>query len=400
MADGDRLFHYVAIESSGRRVRGSIQARSDGTAFDRLKEEGLSPIRIRAAAGGAAARAARAPRGMSDRQAAELLSDLAALLAAGTDMRTALGVLSARTTDVSVGSMLRAMTQDIGGGVSVEQAFAAQFSRNGPFVAALVASGDMAAGMERAAEMLQSRIKLRDQLITVLSYPAFVLVSTIMAMLVILLTVVPSLAPLVEQGHPPLTLGILIAISDALRSNLAALAVLAAILAGLLVLGGKFGVLARPYERCLLDGPARRTVGGLVYGGFAVALGTMLAAGAPMSEALRLSIRSVRSKLARERLDLAAQAVRQGQTLSSALRAVESFPDTVTRLAAVGEISGALGPMILRAGKIEEEAAIRRMESASRLLGPALIVALGAVIGLMMGGLLTGVTQLGQTAIQ
>jgi type II secretory pathway component PulF len=162
----------------------------------------------------------------------------------------------------------------------------------------------------------------------------------------------------------------------------------------------KAGLLGRFMERALLDGPFRRTASGLVFGAVAIALGNMLSAGASMSEALRLATRSAPSKLARERLDPVAQAVRQGQPLSAALEQVKSFPDAIIRLATVGEASGALGAMLTRGGKIEEDAALKRIEATGRILGPALIVGLGAIIGLMMGGLLTGLSQLGQSALQ
>ena len=48
--------------------------------------------------------------------------------------------------------------------------------------------------------MLHSRIKLRDQMVSVLAYPAFVLLSTVAALAVILLFVVPTLAPLVSES--------------------------------------------------------------------------------------------------------------------------------------------------------------------------------------------------------
>jgi general secretion pathway protein F len=159
-------------------------------------------------------------------------------------------------------------------------------------------------------------------------------------------------------------------------------------------------LLTAPIERLLLDGPMRRTAGALVFGGFAIALGNMLAAGAPMSEALRLAIRSVQSKTARTRLEPVARAVRDGQSLSTALDQVKPFPVAIVRLAAVGEASGALGPMLARAGKLEEDSALRRIEAAGRLLGPALIVLLGGLIGLLMAGLLTGVSQLGGAALR
>jgi type II secretory pathway component PulF len=290
----------------------------------------------------------------------------------------------------------------IGGGQALDEAFANQLGKNGPFVAALISSGDLAGGLQRAADILQSRVTLKDQLITVLSYPAFVFISTLAALAVIILFVIPSLAPLVSEagGHPPLILGFLIGLSAFLHSNAATLIGCLVLAALALVLSARAGLLSRFVQQALLDGPARRTVSGLVYGGFAIALGNMLIAGAPMSDALRLAIRSVRSGAARERLEPVAQAVRQGQTLSAALEQVKPFPDTLIRLTAVGEVSGSLGAMLTRGGKLEEDAAIKRIEAAGRLLGPALIVGLGAIIGLMMGGLLTGLSQLGQSALQ
>jgi general secretion pathway protein F len=55
--------------------------------------------------------------------------------------------------------------------------------------------------------------------------------------------------------------------------------------------------------------------------------------------------------------------------------------------------------MLQRAGKLEEDAAVRNIEATARLLGPALIVLLGGLIGLMMAGLLLGATELGQAAL-
>ncbi|HWW25626.1 MAG TPA: type II secretion system F family protein, partial [Caulobacter sp.] len=143
----------------------------------------------------------------------------------------------------------------------------------------------------------------------------------------------------------------------------------------------------------------RRTTCALAFGGFAISLGAMLAAGAPMSEALRLAIRGVRSDLAKDRLQVVLQQVRQGVSLSQALQDVKGFPQTIVRLVSVGESTGALGRMLQRSGKLEEDAAVRDTEAAARLLGPALIVLLGGLIGLMMAGLLSGVTELGQAAL-
>jgi type II secretory pathway component PulF len=411
MADGERRFDYVAVDAGGRRVKGSVAAADDGGAFERLKREGLSPLRIRAAGGRVSrdakdAAGARRARQLTDRETAEFLSDLSVLLQAGANMRAALGVLGARSGSPAIGTLARNLTAQISGGGALDQAFSGNLGRNHAFIGALVAAGEaaggLAGGLKRAAEMLDAKTRLKDQLVSVLSYPTFVFASTVAALGVILLFVVPSLAPLVEDagGKPPLALALMIGASNILRTNLLSFSIAGgASLIGFTI-AGALGMLTGPIERLLLDGPMKRITAGLVFGSFAIALGNMLTAGAPMSEALRLAIRSVKSGTARSRLEPVAQAVRQGQSLSGSLGQVKHVPDAIVRLAGVGEASGALGVMLARAGKLEEDSALRRIEAAGRLLGPALIVILGALIGIMMAGLLSGVSQLGGAALQ
>ena len=69
-------------------------------------------------------------------------------------------------------------------------------------------------------------------------------------------------------------------------------------------------------------------------------------------------------------------------------------------MSAVGERSGKLGGMLARAGKLEEEEAFRSIESFGRFLGPALIVLLGGLVGILMATLLSGVNQIGQGVSQ
>lgn len=404
MSEAAPRYSYVALDASGRKVRGELEVGSEETAFVHLKTQGLMPVSVRVAErrreGG------RTAVGLGDRETAELVADLAALLAAGADIRTALAIIGGKAARPAVQAAARAMARAISGGEAVNVALGRQLPERHRFIAALLAagevSGDLIGGLERGAEMLEARLKMRDQLVSVLAYPVFVLITAIVSFLIILTLVVPSLAPLADApgAQPGLAMRLLLAASRFLTENgwllaggLVAVAIGAAV-------AGAVGLLQSALERVVLDGPGRRTAAGLVYGGFAVALGGMLSAGAPVGEALRLSLRAVRSGLARKRLEPVSGAVRQGVALSAALTGVGGFPDEIARLTLIGEESGTLGPMLVRAGRLAEQAALRRIESASRVIGPALIVALGGLIGLLMAGLLSGVTGLGDAALQ
>lgn len=397
-------FTYVALDAAGRRVKGQAEAANEQAAFEQLKVQGLMPVSVKPAR--ARRPASDASGALGDRDVAELVADLAALLGAGSDIRTALTIIGGKAAKPGVQTAARLMVREISGGDSIDTVLGRRLGPRHAFIAALAAageaSGDLVGGLARGAEMLEARIKMRDQLVSVLSYPLFVLVTAVAAFLIILILVVPSLAPLAEApgAEPGLAMRLMLGASHFLRSNGLLLTGMLAVLLVAGVFAGLTGALTSWADHLFLDGPARRTAAGMVYGGFAIALGGILTAGAPVSDALRLSLRAVRSDLARKRLEPVGQAVRQGESLSAALARVQGFPDAIGRLVVIGEESGALGPMLVRSGRLAEQAALRRVEAAGQVLGPIMIVLLGGLIGLLMAGLLSGVTGLGDAALQ
>ncbi|CAN5303882.1 type II secretion system F family protein [soil metagenome] len=399
-------YSYAALDQAGRRTKGEIFATSAEAAFETLKAQNLTPVRIRAVktlAGGATLSGGRR---LNDREIAGFVSDLGALLHAGADMRSALSIIGPKSGAPALEMLTRQISTEISGGGAIDQAFVRHLPQRHAYVAALVsageASGDLAGGLERAAEMLESRLKARDQLVSILAYPVFVLVSAIIGLAVILLFVIPSLGPLANApgAHPGIAMRTLLGASTHLRAGLPFVGLTAIVLAVAAVAGAALGVWGSLFDRLLLRGPLNKLAGALVYGGFAVSLGGILAAGAPISEALRLAIRTTRSGGAQKALEPVLRAVRSGQTLSTALGEVRGFPPAIVRLTVIGEQSGALGPMLVRAGRFEEAAAFRTIETTGQILGPALIVALGGLIGLLMAGLLSGVSGLGDGALQ
>jgi len=392
---------YVAIDGDGRRVRGRLAAHDEASAFEALRRQGYSPVSLRL-------RAKTAPRTrpslLRAREAADVLSSLAELLRAGADIRMALGLLSERFEREEVRRICRNLANDIADGQALERAFARAFERQ-PFAAPMVAagetSGDLPGSLQRAADAMSARIKLTDQLVSVFAYPAFVAVSAVLALIVILFFIVPSIAPLAEDAGatPPLMLRLLISASDGLRSHLAIISGLAVVSLLALAFAIRVGLFTEAFERALIDGPARKTFGGLTFGSFAISLGNMLAGGAAMNEALRLAVRTVRSSAARRRLETVLPAVREGRSLSDALSGVRGFPNSLVRLAAIGEASNAMGELLERGGRMEEQAAMRNIEQFGRIAGPALIIILGMLLGSLMGGLLSGINNIGGAAL-
>lgn len=397
-------FAYVAIDGRRRRVRGVLDGADPAAVHARLKSEGLTPVSIRKTSAQVQG-PARTSGGPGDRLTAQMVMDLATLLRAGADIRAALSIIADKASSPALASAARLIATDVSGGESLDQALTRNLGGRGAFVAALAsageASGDLAGGLERAGAVLETRIRMREQLVSALTYPAFVLISAIFGLVVILMMVIPSLAPLAEApgANPGMGLSVLLGMSRFLTENLLPLGLGLILVVILIAAAAVAGVLGALLDRLFLDGPLRGAASQLVYGGFAVTLGGILAAGAQISEALRFSVDAVRSQEARRRLSPLLNDVRQGEALSHAISKVPGMPTAITRLAMIGEESGALGPMLARAGRLEEEAAIKHIEAMAGMLGPAMIVLLGALIGLLMAGLLSGIADIGASAL-
>jgi type II secretory pathway component PulF len=395
------VFEYVALTPAGERVRGAIDADTAALAHVQLERRGLMALRI--------ARARRQSSGgtarysMTSARLADFAHSLGVLALSGVDLRTALGVLGRAERGRSAGAKLALdLQREISAGMSAEAAILKVLGRRGEAVAAFVAageaSGDLGGALSRCADAMEEEGRAAEQLAAALAYPTFVLVMTAVSLGAILLFVVPTLEPLLDQTNGPAALNLLFATSDTLRENGAAIFCAIGAVSGLGWLGWRWGFLRRPVESWLLDGPFRTTVSALAFGRAVALLGLIVASRAPTVQAFQTAGRSLRLSVARERLQRSADAVRDGASVSHALEACRGMPGAIVRLASVGEEVGALGPMLERGGRLEARKALRRVEQATRWLGPALIVALGAIIGTIMASLLTSITALGNVA--
>ncbi|MFP1132814.1 type II secretion system F family protein [Asticcacaulis sp. W401b] len=385
---------------SGRVEKGMIDARDEADAFARLRAQHLQPLKL---APHAAAKSLTGSGFLSlfrnnpaDLEA--LLTNLSVLLRAGADIRTALGILDdeGKGLKAAAGKILSGSTID----AALTPLFPAGQAHLGALIAAGEARGDLPSGLEAAAKVLAARRLIRQQLIEALSYPAFVFVTAVAALTVILLVVVPAIAPLLDETGQsvPVYFQIIVWLSEALQWGWGYLSITLLLLCLGTLLAYRYGGLKRLADQWWLDGPMGTIVRGLVYGGFARGLGDALSGGAAITEAIRLSQRSVGSEVARQRIDAVVQAVRQGRRLSEALRQVPGFPKGVLKLCEVGETSGQLGPMLARAGERSETEALSQISKLSKILGPVLILGLGLMIGALMGGVLTALTQIGSVA--
>jgi type II secretory pathway component PulF len=85
--------------------------------------------------------------------------------------------------------------------------------------------------------------------------------------------------------------------------------------------------------------------------------------------------------------------------MAGALTAVKDAPQEISHLAMVGEETGTLGPMVVRASEIMLGRALRRLDRLAAAAGPALIVAMGGFLAWVMTSFLGGLASIGDGVI-
>lgn len=392
-------YRYVAVDHEGRRCKGVIDAVSQEAAVAQLSARGETPIALRVVR----ARRAEQSMALSKETLAGLLDTLAALMEAGAPLARGLAIVEAEAETPAAARVARLMSERVSEGVGVGQALAVSGNNDVRLAASLASAGEAGAGLVTAlrlgADMFRRQAVARQEILKAAAYPAFLIVLAIVALLVLVVFVAPSLAPLArDSGQSDSLLITMAEFGDFLQNH----SVLAFGGAAAVLLAGWVGLRA---ARGFLDTLVLRTplVGGVVrdlsFGGAARTLGALMGGGVSAARAMDLASDAAGNRAIRARLKAAAETIRDGAAVSTALTQIQGAPAELARLSRIGEEAGALPAMLSRAGEITLARAFRRLSSVAETLGPGLIGAVGITIGFVFWSFLSAVLALGDVPV-
>lgn len=389
-------FRYAALTSVGKTRTGLVEAGTSEEAVRALAERGEIATRI------TRARNHEGQSRIRRKDLGDFLSDLAALRDAGVPLRRALDVLAGGASSLQAAQLARLMADRLDAGSDFGRA--ARMSASGDLVLAaeLVrageASGNLSDALRFGADLMRRQSDYARRLTTALAYPAFLGCLSIGALVALAAFAGPAIAPLLEDAPDSSSgLRLVLAAGESLQRHGVVIA------AALVALGAGTVIAARrePLRSWLAALRMRLPLIGLVVrdincGAYARTLGALLAGGAPASAAMDLAAATAANPHWRRRFLKAGEALRDGRTVAGALATVAGAPRELVRLARVGEASGALGPMLGRAGDLVVDRALRRLDQAAAAAGPVLILVMGGFTGWLMSAFLTGLSQLGE----
>ena len=392
-------FAYVAVEPSGKKRTGVVEASDRESAMAQVLAHGLFVVEIHAEE--QAKRTSSASRKRPSRSDLAIFTRrMADLSAAGLPLDRVLQVVSEQSESATLSSIALEALEEVRSGSSVSQALAkhpkvfnevyTQTLRAGE------ASGQFPEVATRLADFMETEVTRRSQISAALIYPAILAVAAVLVVVFLITFVVPRLSSVFTDlgSDLPISTQMLLGLSDFMSKQWAL------ILGTLVVLVIAYrywtkteaGALTR--DRLVLQMPIIGSVWlKAVVSRFAHVLSTLLYGGVPVLEALQIAGQSAGNKLFSKTSQKVSDDVRDGRAIAQSMRDAGSFPPVLTHMVAIGEETGDLPRMLSRVAKsldFEVDIGMRRLTA---LVEPIIVLAMGFVVGFVVLSVLLPIYQ-------
>jgi len=377
-------FQYRVRDPLGNVHQGTLDAPSEDDATQQLRRDGFQVLLLE--------EADEAPGGLFHRVArSEIIyatSQLAIMVDTGITLSDALGGMLTQEKNPALASVLEDLKSSVEGGEDFSAALARHpklFDRTYvSLVRASEATGSMGSMLDRIAAYLRKQLETRSKVRAAMAYPTVMMVLAVAVTVFLLTYILPKFTPLFKSRGTelPAPTKLMMATSDVM------LGYWYFWLGGAVALVVAYLVAARTDPgRRLLDlvklhlpilGPIFRKV---TISRSIRTLGTMLASGVPMLDGLRLC-GEVSGNYHYERLwEHVRDQVTAGKRICEVLADNPLVPSVLVQMIASGEETGKLDYVLERVSSYYDQEVDTSLKTATSLIEPLMIAAMGVVVG-------------------
>jgi general secretion pathway protein F len=402
-------YRYKAMTTAGTITTGALDASSQHEAILQIRKLGHFPIE--ASTGSDSGWRTLVPDGLwperliAPRAIASATLALSALLEAGLPLDRALAFVAELEQSPAMRRGLGRVLAEVRGGAR----FADACERTGSFPKSYVAmvragehGGNLTTTLGRLADYLSRASAIRETVISALVYPALLLCTAGVSIIIVLVFVLPQFVPLFLQSGKPLPWTTqLVMAAGAFLSDYGWLLLIAAA-AGFLAFRRAMSVatlrlgLDRLKLRVPLFGDLLRKI---QIERFSRTLGTLVANGVTLPQALAITGSTLSNSEFADAVKDTATRIKEGERLASLLRKSGVFPAVSLDLIRVGEETGALDEMLLRQADLYERDVRHSVDRLLTMMVPLLTVFMGGIVAALIGSLLLAVQSINDLAL-
>ena len=379
------FFKYRAFDTQGKIQVGQVNAESEREAIRALKKRNLTPIKI-----GKSKKTNEGSlrRKISNNDLLDFTNGLCTLVEARVPIDRALRLLDGITDSTAMKNLVLNLLSDVKEGKSLASAMEAHPTVFSKMYVNIIRAGEEGGILHELlpdlAEFLETSAKTRQAIISAMIYPAVLLITGIISVVLLLVFVVPQFSAMFEDSGsevPPSAL-FLLNVSDFIQ-NYGLFMSLGVILA--FVFWKRLDKENRSKlqkDKFLLSLPLFGAL--ILYKESAIfsrTLGALLGAGIPLIRGLRVSKEVILNSFLVKHLDQVEEDVRGGAGLGLSLEKTGAFPILLHQLIAVGEESGRTSSILLKTADTFDNFVRNQMSAIVSALQPALIIFLAIAVG-------------------
>ena len=391
------VYAYKGVSAAGKTTRGHLDAESSRSARAKLRRDGIFLTDFQETSAEALTRSATGPRfniqvslpslqRISGMDLAMMTRQAATLIGAGIPLVESLRALTEQTEHTRLKSVLGQVHDRVNEGAS----FADALAQTGTFpnlyvsmVRAGEAGGALETVLERLADYLESQVRLRNKVSSILIYPLVMLGFAAFVVGVLVTVVLPQITQLLQTLDQPLPFYTRWIINGSTFVREAWWALLLAFVGGLL--GLRAAIRTAPgrafWDRLMLRLPVvGRSVRLIAISRFTRTLSTLLSGGLPIVRALSTAKDVANNTVLGQAIDEAAESITEGASIAQPLRASGEFPPLVTHMIEVGERSGQLEAMLAKVADTYDEQVETMVTRLTALMEPLLILIMVGIV--------------------
>ncbi|MFO7898834.1 MAG: type II secretion system F family protein [Planctomycetota bacterium] len=326
--------------------------------------------------------------GVSRKDVLFFTSQLAVMLDTGTSLTASLQAIADQCQNPRMRAVVESILADVVGGRMLSSALGRHPRVFSSVFVSMVRAGELGGFLNQMLNRLHEFQKLKEEtrskIVTAMAYPAVLTVMSIGVVLFMIMYVLPRLTKVFEGKEDilPVITKVVLATSDVF------VAWWPLIFGGLVAaIGGAVAWAHTPtgrrfFDRAKISLPLVGSVARLLYASRLLrTLGVMLESGIPLLDGLEVTRGTVGNSQYVDFLDDAHEKVRQGKTLSDPFSRCPLFTPAVRQMVSTGEATGTTGMVMLRMADYYEDEMTARLKGLTALLEPAIVVAMGGVVG-------------------
>ena len=399
------VYAYKGIDTAGKKLRGHVDAENPRAARTQLKRDGVFVTDFHETTADAIKKAASGSRfnveinlpslqRISAMDLSLMTRQAATLIGAGIPLVDGLRALTEQVEQPRLKSVMGQVRDRVNEGASFADALAATGTFSDLYVSMVragEAGGALETVLERLADYLETQVRLRNKVSSIMIYPAVMLAFAGLVVGVLVTVVLPQITELLtsmDQELPWYTTAIIVG-SDFVRAWWWALllGLVAAIMALRAFIATERG--RAIWDRMALKVPVLgKTIRLIAISRFTQTLSTLLAGGLPIVRALDTARDVAGNVVIGAAIDKAKEAITEGASIARPLRESGQFPPLVTHMIEVGERSGDLEGMLQKVASTYEEQVETTVTRLTALMEPFLIlIMVGIVVVIIMATL-------------